>query len=205
MKDWTGNTRSAYATLGARNFAKEDREKYDYYATEPKATEELLKLEHFSHYIWEPAAGEGHIAEVLKSHNYDVVTNDIIERNYPLDGEMDFFNVTKENMSNTIPRDIITNPPYKYAKEFVEHALDISMDGTKVAMFLKIQFLESKSRGELFEKYPPKTIWVSRSRLQCAKNGDFDTYKKGTGTAIAYAWFIWVKGFKGRPTVGWFN
>ena len=123
-KDWTGNSRSAYATLGARNFAKEDREKYDYYATEPKATEELLKLEHFSHYIWEPAAGEGHIAEVLKSHNYDVVTNDIIERNYPLDGEMDFFNVTKENMSNTIPRDIITNPPYKYAKEFVEHALD---------------------------------------------------------------------------------
>lgn len=204
-KDWTGNSRSVYAVLGARNFAKEDREKYDYYATEPKATEELLKLENFSHYIWEPAAGEGHIAEVLKSHNYDVVTNDIIERNYPLDGEMDFFNVTKENMSNTIPRDIITNPPYKYAKEFVEHALDISMDGTKVAMFLKIQFLESRSRGELFEKYPPKTIWVSRSRLQCAKNGDFDTYKKGTGTAIAYAWFIWVKGFKGKPTVGWFN
>ena len=204
-KDWTGNSRSAYAVLGARNFAKEDREKYDYYATEPKATEELLKLENFSHYIWEPAAGEGHIAEVLKSHNYDVVTNDIIERNYPLDGEMDFFNVTKENMSNTVPRDIITNPPYKYAKEFVEHALDISMNGTKVAMFLKIQFLASKSRGELFEKYPPKTIWVSRSRLQCAKNGDFDTYKKGTSTAIAYAWFVWVKGFKGKPTVGWFN
>ena len=40
-KDWTGNSRSAYAVLGTRNFAKEDREKYDYYATEPKATEEV--------------------------------------------------------------------------------------------------------------------------------------------------------------------
>ena len=154
-KDWTGNSRSAYAVLGARNFAKEDREKYDYYATEPKATEELLKLENFSHYIWEPAAGEGHIAEVLKSHNYDVVTNDIIERNYPLDDKMDFFNVTKENMSNTVPRDIITNPPYKYALEFVKHALEIITDGHRVVMFLKLQFLEGKARRQFFDSTPP--------------------------------------------------
>lgn len=203
-KDWTGNSRSAYAVLGARNFAKEDREKYDYYATEPKATEELLKIEQFDYYVWEPAAGEGHIAEVLKAHDYSVVTSDIVERNYPLDFTEDFFDIKKTRLRTLLSRDIITNPPYKYAKEFVEHAIDISSDGTKIAMFLKLQFLESQSRGELFEKHPPKRIWVSRSRLQCAKNGDFDKYKK-TSTAIAYAWFVWVKGFKGKPTVDWFN
>lgn len=41
------------------------------------------------------------------------------------------------------------------AQEVVEHALDISKDGCKVAMLLKIQFLESKKRRKLFEKYPP--------------------------------------------------
>ena len=64
--------------------------------------------------------------------------------------------------------DIITNPPYKIAKEFVEHALEVITEGHKVAMFLKLTFLESKKRRELFEKYPPKVIYVSSSRLQCA-------------------------------------
>ena len=99
--------------------------------------------------------------------------------------------------------DIITNPPYRYAKEFVEHALDIVGDGRKVAMFLKLTFLESKSRRALFEKYPPKRIWVFSERVQCAKNGDFETYKQGVGTAVAYAWYIWEKGYRGETTVGW--
>jgi len=83
----------------------------------------------------------------------------------------------------------------------VEKALDISADGTKVAMFLKLTFLESKSRRELFRKYPPKTVWVSSARLQCAKNGDFETYKQGTGTAVAYCWYIWEKGYVGDTVV----
>ncbi len=41
-------------------------------------------------------------------------------------------------------------------------------------MFLKIQFLEGKARRALFEEYPPKTIYVSSSRLRCAMNGDFE-------------------------------
>lgn len=72
-------------------------------------------------------------------------------------------------------------------------------------MFLKLTFLESKKRRELFDKYPPKTIYVSSSRLQCAKNGEFEKYKNGVGTAIAYAWLVWEKGYKGEPVVRWFN
>jgi hypothetical protein len=72
-------------------------------------------------------------------------------------------------------------------------------------MFLKLTFLESKARKKMFEKYPPKVIYVSSSRLQCAKNGDFETYKKGTGTAIAYAWFVWEDGYQGDTVVKWIN
>ena len=46
--------------------------------------------------------------------------------------------------------DILTNPPYKLAKEFVEHALEVVEDGYYVVMFLKLTFLEGKARKELF-------------------------------------------------------
>lgn len=97
--------------------------------------------------------------------------------------------------------DILTNPPYKYAKEFVEKAIELT--GGKVIMFLKVQFLESKSRRALFQKYPPKYVYVSSSRLRCAMNGDFERYAKSN--AISYAWYVWEKGFTGEPTLRWFN
>lgn len=99
--------------------------------------------------------------------------------------------------------DIITNPPYKLALPFVKHALDIIDDGDKVAMFLRLLFLESKARAEFFLKCPPKIIYVSARRLTCAKNGDFKRYKNSN--AQAFAWFIWEKGYKGPTVVDWIN
>ena len=198
-KDWIGNQNSIYKTLGASNHTDKERENNDYYATEPKAIELLCDLETFSPTIWECACGEGHLSKVLIGRGYKVISSDLIDRGYGK-GDIDFLKCDKE-----FDGDIITNPPYKYAKEFVEHALEIVTNGHKVAMFLKVQFLEGKARKELFEKHPPKTIYVSSSRLLCAKNGDFKKMRDGGGSAVAYAWFIWEKGFKGDTIVRWFN
>lgn len=64
-KDWVGGRAAVFKTLGASNHAEHERAWGDYYATEPKATEWLLKLEQFDGPILEPACGEGHISEVL--------------------------------------------------------------------------------------------------------------------------------------------
>lgn len=98
--------------------------------------------------------------------------------------------------------DIITNPPYKYAKQFVEHAIESVPEGHKVAMFLRLQFLEGKARRELFDKHPPKTVYVASSRISCAMGGNFDQYGKG---AQAHAWFVWEKGYHGETIIKWFN
>lgn len=95
--------------------------------------------------------------------------------------------------------DIITNPPYKYAQQFVEHGLDILPPGNKLCMFLKVQFMEGKSRRKLFDENPPKRIWVSSSRLKCGKNGVFQD------SMVAYAWYVWEKGYTGDTTLKWFN
>lgn len=201
-KDWTGNQNSIYKTLGASNHTENERAQHDYYATEPKAVEILLEKERFSPYVWECACGEGHISKVLETHGYKVKISDIINRGLEKTEIIDFLKVQKEYVKNQASMDIITNPPYKYAKEFVEKALEISMDNTKIAMFLKLTFLEGQARRKLFEKHPPKKIYVFSGRVKCAKNGCFE--EMGS-SAICYAWFIWEKGFKGSPIIKWIN
>lgn len=199
VQDWSGDANSVYKIIGASNHSNENRANDDYYATDPKAVEELLKREKFSHYVWEPACGGGHISKVLEAHGYDVLSSDIVDRGYPNTCVANFLR-TKPHPTKYIPRDIITNPPYKYAKEFIEKALKLSMDSTKIAMFLKVTFLEGKARRELFDKAPPKYVYVFSGRVNCAKNGDFS---KAESSAVAYAWFVWEKGFKGEPKIRW--
>ena len=199
MKDWTGDKNSIFKTLGASNHTDKERQKHDYYATEPRAIELLLEVEEFSDHIWECACGEGHLSKVLVERGYNVRSTDLIDRGYG-EGGVDFL-----AQSEPFDGDIITNPPYKYATEFVYKALDLIPEGRKVAMFLKLQFLEGKKRKELFLKHPPKVIYVSSSRLLCAKNGEFEQMRAGGGSAVAYAWFVWVKGFKGDTIVKWIN
>lgn len=70
MSDWIGNSRSAHAILGARNYAQNEREVNDYYATEPKAAQLLMEVEQFAPMIWECACGEGHLAKEFERAGY---------------------------------------------------------------------------------------------------------------------------------------
>ena len=198
-KDWTGNKNSIFKTLGASSHTEKEREENDFYATDPKAIELLCELEKFNEWIWENACGEGHLSKELQKQGYQVYSSDLIDRGYGHSG-IDFLQYDK-----TWHGDIITNPPYKFAKDFVEKSLSIIPPGNKVAMFLKLQFLEGKLRKKLFKIYPPKTIYVSSSRLLCAKNADFEGMINGGGSAVAYAWYVWEKGFSGKTTIEWIN
>ena len=198
-KNLTGNKNSIFKTLGASNHTEKRRDRHDYYATEPNATLHLMRLERFQKSVWEPACGEGYMSMVLEQHGYTVRSTDLIDRGYGVGG-VDFLSIDEH-----WDGDIITNPPYKYAQAFVEKSLSITKPGAKVAMFLKIQFLESKGRRSLFENNPPKTVYVSSSRLLCAKNAEFQKMMDGGGSAVAYAWFVWENGFCGDTILKWFN
>lgn len=139
------------------------------------------------------------MSKVFEAHGYNVKSTDLIYRDGGMSETFDFLAESKPNSWNG---SIITNPPYKYAYEFVEKALDTVTEGNKVAMFLKLQFLEGKKRRKLFDNTPPQTIYVSSSRLLCAKNGDFEST---TSSAVAYAWYVWQKGYKGNTIVKWIN
>lgn len=200
--DWKGNKHSIYVTLGASNHTEQERELNDYYATEPKAIDLLLTKEKPNHNIWECACGEGHLSKRLMEKGYNVVSTDIIDRGYKdMSAQQDFLSATNTPIKNI---DILTNPPYKYAKEFVLKALDLLQDGCCCYMFLKLTFLEGKARfKEIFKYTPPKCVYVFSERVQCAKNGDFEKMRQGGGSAVAYAWMVWQKGYTGGTTIEW--
>lgn len=200
-KDWTGNSNSIWKTLGASNHTDKERQNEDYYATDPSAAELLLQIENIDKNkpIWECAAGEKHLSNIFEQHGYKVRSSDLVMRTDGVE-QLDFLS-QKEKWDGTI----ITNPPYNQAVKFIEKAMETVTEGNKVIMFLKIQFLEGKSRKKLFEKYPPKIVWVSSSRIMCAKNGNFEEMIAGGGSAVAYAFYVWEKGYKGDTILKWFN
>ena len=177
-----------------------ERIENDYYATPLKATEELLNKFDLSSCdsFWEPACGEGHISKVLlnKFKNATVTSTDLIDRGYGKGG-INFLNMFAEKVDC-----IITNPPFKLAKEFILKALTLS--NKYVIMFAKIQLLEGIGRKELFEKYPPKYIYVFRNRINPLRNGNpLDEKGKSWASTMCFAWFVWEIGFKGEPIIRW--
>lgn len=176
-KDWTGNKKSAFVQLGASNHSIEERQVNDYYATDPNTLRIFLKKLNedniiLHHDIWECACGEGHLSKVLIDNNYNVKSTDLIYRGFG-EGNVDFLKVKDIN----IKKDILTNPPYKYALNFVEKALNIIDNNYYVIMLLKIQFLEGKSRLKLFRQHNLKYVYVNSTRQNCVKNGLFKKYK----------------------------
>ena len=203
-KDWTGDGNSIWKTLGASNHTDEEREQDDFYATDPDAVDKLLMVESPNGRIWECAAGAGHLANRLKEYGYEVYATDIKERGYALNGVQDFLKAEKAGFITVGGYDILTNPPYKYAKEFVQKSLELLPVGCKCYMFLKLQFLEGVARyNEIFQSTPPKTVYVFKKRVLCAKNGDFERMREGGGSAVAHAWFVWEKGYNGKTVLSW--
>jgi hypothetical protein len=139
---------------------------------------------------WEPACGEGHIAEVLAEYFAEVAASDIHDYGYG-DAVTDFLH------EGAVPPDadwIITNPPFGDKTEaFVLKAIRLARVG--VAMFVRLQWLETVGRYEaIFRNAPPTMIAFFAERVPLCK-GRWDP---AGDTATAYIWLVWVKGAQPR-------
>lgn len=175
-----------------------ERQPEDFYATDPAALPPLLKVlghewESGGKLILEPACGQGHLSQVLELYGHQVISTDLVYRGYGV-GDVDF--LESNPLFDTVQYDaVITNPPFKYALQFVEKSLTLA---PLVCMFLRIQFLESERRDKFFEKYPPRYVAVFRKRARTSKDAKFP---EGESSATCHAWFIWERGYKGNPEI----
>ena len=190
------NGESVFRQIGASNHSLTEREKDDYYATEPKAIDMLLTKERPAAKIWECACGEGHLSKRLIEKGYTVYSSDKVDRGY---GEVRDFLPQRAMPADGC--DILTNPPYSVALEFIKKALELVGEENRVYMLLRLNFLEGiRRRAELYEPNPPQKVCVFSKRISCARGGDFKKYPQ---SAIAYAWFVWQKGYAGRTYIEW--
>ena len=177
-----------------------DRVVDDYYATPETATIAILDKEKFDGNIYEPACGAGHISKLLYQYYPDskIYSTDLIDRGYG-DKQLDFLEYDFKEFKFD---NVITNPPFKMAQEFIEKALLVS--SKKVIMFAKIQLLESKKRKEMFETTPLQYIYVFSERQNPLRNGSaLDEKGKPWNSTMCFAWFVWNKGYVGEPVIRW--
>jgi len=195
------NSLPGYALAGKS--ATRDRVDNDFYATNPKAVEMLFEAEPFDvgDYL-EPCVGQGHISNKIKELVPDARMHsiDLVDRGHPEVIVADFLNYE----TNTLWDYIVTNPPYSLGKEFAEKSLSVLRDGGKLAMFMKIQFLEGEKRRQFYKDNPPKVIYVFTKRMSTFNNGsEVDENGKPWATTMCHAWFVWEKGFTGETVVKW--
>jgi hypothetical protein len=170
---------------------------HDLYATPPSAVEALLRVEKIPWRTWEPAAGRGGIARVLRAHAIEVVASDIALYDFELDFTGDF--LTQDRAPPGVEA-LVTNPPYKLcgrSAPFVAHALDLV---PHVFLLMRLSFLESASRSEILERRGLRTVHVFRNRLPMMHRDGWIENK--ATNAMPFCWMVWSRDYTGPTTLG---
>ena len=163
----------------ANNSTTNTRRELDFYPTPPDVTHALMRfLDLEPCIVWEPACGDGAMAEVLKKYTPTVLCSDLRETGYG-EGGVDFLAERRDCGA------IITNPPFNVSEDFIRHALT---QADVVAMVLKSQYWHAKKRTALFTEHPP--AWV----LPLTWRPDFMGGERGGAPTMEVHWTVWVHG-----------
>lgn len=141
--------------------------------------------------FWEPACGEGHMAEALKEYFPTVYASDIHPHGY---GDVHDFTLLQD-CPYPQPDYVFTNPPFEHAAAFLAQGMRFARRG--VALLLRVAFVEGTERFPL--------VWQGDSPMAlCAPFVErlpmvLGTYDPEASSAVCMAWFIFRKGRGARP------
>ncbi|UXN70923.1 hypothetical protein N8A98_06970 [Devosia neptuniae] len=172
----------------------------DFYPTPPEAVASLLAIERKwlpGGIVWEPACGDGAIVLPLRAAGFRVRADDLVDRGCPDSCVADFL---KQKETPPHITSVITNPPFRLAREFVDTALE---HAPYVAMLLRLAFLEGGARKPWFQSGSLARVHVSSRRLPMMHRAGWTGPK--AGSAVCHAWFVWDKRHEGRPDIQWFD
>jgi len=172
-----------------------NRHKSDYYITPQeeiiKFLEVFEKEEDITGNILDPCSGgdEDHLmsypsALEKKGYNPEKITTVDIRKDSRAQIKADYREID-------CPGDfdlIITNPPFKIARDIIEKALEDVNEGGFVVMLLRLNYFGSQKRFDLWQDHLPKYCFVHHQRMSFTDNGKTDS--------IEYCHMVWQKGHK---------
>ena len=176
----------------SRSFAgvgdKANRKPNDAYPTPEHCIHSLLAQEAFHGLTLEPACGDGRIVRLLMAAGSEAIGSDLAEG-------VDFLT---QNFGDRKINNIVTNPPFGQATEFIERALQIATE--KVALLMPLDKLSGIERQELFcnKDFPLKAVYRFPDSVQ------FDPNEKGNGF-MRVGWYVWERGYQGEPVIRWID
>jgi hypothetical protein len=166
---------------------------HDAYSTPAVAIEALLKVESLPYCIWEPAAGHGNIVSALRDVGHKVIASDIMHYGFALNFEADFLDQVRPPADTEL---ILTNPPYRFAAEFVDRALMLC---PRVIMLCRLAFLESERRTRILDTGTLDAVHVFKRRLPMMHREGWTGPR--ASSAMPFAWFVWDRNHVGPATV----
>jgi hypothetical protein len=189
-----GSRMTLITGLGSRPVSSYERSANDWYVEPTWAVDALIEAEKFVGTVFDPACGRGTIPMTFTAHGIAAGGSDICDRG---------FGQTRDFLDATYRPDVyevVSNPPFNLAEQFIAKALDLG--AVKVAMLLRLSFLEGKKRKAMFKSTPLARVRVFSSRVSMPPGHLLGSIKAANGTT-AFAWFVWEHGYTGKPELGW--
>lgn len=172
-----------------KSYRQRKNRKSDNYYTPFCLTRELLEREKFEGSILEPASGTGAIIKVLLEEGYNPDFYDINDGTNFLE--------EKESYDN-----IITNPPFSLANEFILKAKELY--NSKIAMLLPLNYLHGQTRYELEIFKQLKKVYIFTRYPMLTDTIREDGMIEKTGMQV-YAWYVWSKSWQASPVIDWID
>ncbi len=169
-------------SIAGRQF-NSTRDRYDFYPTEPRWTEVLMREVKFKGTITEPCAGDGAMVAVMQKHGYQVLASDISPRR-PDIKEADALELVSAD-------NVVTNAPFRGSFELIQHWRDVTSG--LVCVLTQMSFLESKVRSAYFQQHPPREIILVVNRMDVM----------GKKSQFPHTWIVWERGIDSPTTFKW--
>lgn len=171
------------------------------YSTPTWAVDKLIDREPFTGSVWDPACGSGRISSVFEKRGFKVYSSDILNHGYGI-FDVDFLsNNSLLGLHHQYHDNVVTNVPFNKALDFLKMAKKYGRQ--KIAFLAKTTLLEGVERQEMFtdREFPFKKMYQFVRRLTFYG----DTEPKKNGGMLAFGWFIWEKGYEGKPEIDWID
>jgi hypothetical protein len=109
------------------------------------------------------------------------------------------FDYLNDNTPLAYPN-IVCNPPYRRAREFIERAL---REERKSAFLLQYGFLFGEERSRWLATTPLRKIWFICPRPSMPPGELILKGMKPSGGRVDYVWCVWERDYSGAPEPGW--
>jgi hypothetical protein len=175
------------------------RDEHDWYIEPAWCSKRLFGVETFEGSIYDPACGRGTIlrSAIDALPGRIVFGTDIVHRDVMCMEEVDFLG----DRDFPTADNIVSNPPYRRSREFVNRALEAAR--FKVAMLMPALWVLGDERSRWLEKTPLSKVYFLTPRPSMPPGEAILAGAVPMGGTTDFAWFVWEHGYDEVPIVRW--